>query len=262
MGGLSVVVVLIVARFFCLQEAQQMHIERENIDLKSQMGDLRMQYENAKLEIAQRDQRLQQMLQDLKQMEERYVQADSQAGQTQRLNDELERLQGALRDIAHAVVQDSETAATSEAEPSSAHHLHLSQSSGLPAPPRSPKRGAIRTSQAFAEGTISAVQAALHKYQLAIHDLQVKLQTNSDALAATRKQYDNCEHTRDVLTGKVTELTEKLDTANHQLSELFKERDSLQKTLDSLRTDKHSVERGKAELNSIVSLSRNPATSR
>uniref|UniRef100_A0A8D8KZD4 Rootletin n=2 Tax=Culex pipiens TaxID=7175 RepID=A0A8D8KZD4_CULPI len=235
-----------------IEEAQQMHIERENIDLKSQMGDLRMQYENAKLEIAQRDQRLQQMLQDLKQMEERYVQADSQAGQTQRLNDELERLQGALRDIAHAVVQDSETAATSEAEPSSAHHLHLSQSSGLPAPPRSPKRGAIRTSQAFAEGTISAVQAALHKYQLAIHDLQVKLQTNSDALAATRKQYDNCEHTRDVLTGKVTELTEKLDTANHQLSELFKERDSLQKTLDSLRTDKHSVERGKAELNSIV----------
>ncbi|XP_065072928.1 rootletin isoform X2 [Ochlerotatus camptorhynchus] len=234
-----------------IEEAQQMHIERENLDLKSQLGDLRMQHENAKLEIAQRDQRLQQMLQDLKLMEERYVQVESQAGQTQRLNDELERLQGALRDIAHAVVQDAETSATAEAD-TSTHHLHLSQSSGMPAPPRSPKRGTIRSSHAFAEGTISAVQAALHKYQLAIHDLQVKLQTNTDALAATRKQFENCEHTRDVLTGKVGELTEKLDSANHQLSELYKERDSLQKTLDGLRTDKHSVERGKAELNSIV----------
>ncbi|XP_055617320.1 rootletin [Toxorhynchites rutilus septentrionalis] len=233
------------------EEAQQMHIERENMDLKSQLGELRTQHENAKLEIAQRDQRMQQMLQDLKLMEERYVQADSQAGQTQRLNDELERLQGALRDIAHAVVHDAETTATAEAE-TSAHHLHLSQSTALPAPPRSPKRGAIRTSQAFAEGTISAVQAALHKYQLAIHDLQVKLQTNTDALAATKKQFENCEHTRDVLTGKVAELTEKLDSANHQLSELYKERESLQKTLDGLRTDKHSVERGKAELNTIV----------
>lgn len=229
-----------------------MHIERENMDLKSQLSDLRMQHENAKLEIAQRDQRLQQMLQDLKLMEERYVQVESQAGQTQRLNDELERLQSALRDIAHAVVQDAETTATAEAETTSTHHLHLSQSSGMPAPPRSPKRGAIRTSQAFAEGTISAVQAALHKYQLAIHDLQVKLQSNTDALSATRKQFENCEHTRDVLSGKVGELTEKLDSANHQLSELYKERDSLQKTLDGLRSDKHSVERGKAELNSIV----------
>ncbi|XP_055612940.1 rootletin isoform X2 [Uranotaenia lowii] len=234
-----------------IEEAQQMHIERENMDLKSQLGDLRMQYENAKLEISQRDQRAQQMVQELKMMEERYIQAESQVGHTQRLNDEMERLQGALRDIAHAVVQDAETTATAEAE-TSTHHLHLSQSSGLPAPPRSPKRGPVRTSQAFAEGTISAVQAALHKYQLAIHDLQVKLQTNSDALSATRKQYDNCEHTRDVLSSKVAELTEKLDSANHQLSELFKERDSLQKTLDGLRTDKHSVERGKAELNSIV----------
>ncbi|XP_055529661.1 rootletin isoform X2 [Wyeomyia smithii] len=238
-----------------IEEAQQMHIERENIELKSQLGELKLQHENAKHEIAQRDQRLQQMLQNLKLMEERNAQAEGQVGQTQRLNDELERLQGALRDIAHAVVQDAETSAANVETDNniSAHHLHLSQSgSGLTAQPRSPKRGTLRTSQAFAEGTISAVQAALHKYQLSIHDLQVKLQSNSDALTASKKQLENCEHTREVLTGKVSELTEKLDSANHQLSELYKERDSLQKTLDGLRTDKHSVERGKAELNSIV----------
>lgn len=69
----------------------------------------------------------------------------------------------------------------------------------------------------------------------------------------TRKQFDSSENTREMLTSKVSELTDKLDTTNYQLSELVKERDSLQKTLDSIRSDKHSVERGKAELNSIVS---------
>uniref|UniRef100_A0A182SZX3 Uncharacterized protein n=1 Tax=Anopheles maculatus TaxID=74869 RepID=A0A182SZX3_9DIPT len=242
-----------------------MHIERENMDLKSQLSELRLQYEAARQEIGQRDQRLQQMAQDLKLLDDRYTQADSQAAQAHRMNDEVERLQAALRDIAHAVVQDAETSATADLSCSGTggegqHHLHLSQPIVSPGvSPRSPKRssgvagsGGLRASQAFAEGTISAVQAALHKYQLAIHDLQVKLQTNNDALKASRKQYDGCEHAREMLSGKVTELTEKLDSANHQLSELYKERDSLQKTLDGLRTDKHTVERGKAELNSIV----------
>ncbi|XP_049276876.1 rootletin [Anopheles funestus] len=247
------------------EEAQQMHIERENMELKSQLSELRLQYEAARQEISQRDQRLQQMGQDLKLLDDRYTQADSQAAQAHRMNDELERLQAALRDIAHAVVQDAETSASADVgcggiAGEGQHHLHLSQPIVSPGvAPRSPKRssagagsGGLRASQAFAEGTISAVQAALHKYQLAIHDLQVKLQTNNETLKATRKQYDGCEHARDMLSGKVTELTEKLDSANHQLSELYKERDSLQKTLDGLRSDKHTVERGKAELNSIV----------
>ncbi|XP_053659814.1 rootletin [Anopheles marshallii] len=247
------------------EEAQQMHIERENMELKSQLSELRLQYEAARQEIGQRDQRLQQMAQDLKLLDDRYTQADSQAAQAHRMNDELERLQAALRDIAHAVVQDAETSASADVgcgglAGDGQHHLHLSQPIVSPGvAPRSPKRssggagtGGLRASQAFAEGTISAVQAALHKYQLAIHDLQVKLQTNNETLKATRKQYDGCEHARDMLSGKVAELTEKLDSANHQLSELYKERDSLQKTLDGLRSDKHTVERGKAELNSIV----------
>lgn len=43
-----------------------------------------------------------------------------------------------------------------------------------------------------------------------------------------------------------------MDSTNFQLAELCKERDSLQKTLDGIRNDKQSAERGKAELSSIV----------
>lgn len=209
---------------------------------------MKIQHEGARNEILQRDQRLQQLLNDLKIVEDRCMQAENQCAQNQRLNEEIERLNSALREIAHAVVQDADSGDGDH----TAQHLHLSQSGGIGAS-RSPKRGNLRASQAFAEGTISAVQAALHKYQLAIHDLQVKLQANSENLQATKKQLDTTEYARETYETKLNELTEKLDNTNYQLSELTKERDSLQKTLDDMRSDKHCIERGKAELNSIVS---------
>lgn len=215
------------------------------------MSALKIQHEGARNEIAQRDHKLQQLMNELKVLEDRCIQAENSSSQNQRLNEEIERLNVALRDIAHAVVQDADVV---DAE--NPQHLHLSQTSGG-LPPRSPKRGTLRASQAFAEGTISAVQAALHKYQLSIHDLQVKLQSNSEALQLTKKQLDTSEINRENIMMKLNELTDKMDTTNYQLNEVVKERDSLQKTLDDIRSDKHSVERGKAELNSIVSLSNN-----
>lgn len=229
-------------------EAHQMQIDRINAELRSQLNTLKTQYDNSKIEISQRDQRLQELLLDLKTLEDRLIQAENQASQNNRLNDEIERLNVALRDIAHVVVHDADAGGEID---SAAQHLHLSQG-GIGAAPRSPKRGGVRTSQAFAEGTISAVQAALHKYQLLLHDLHVKLQSNTDTLQMTKRQCDSSEYTREILTTKVTELTDKLDATNLQLSELCKERDSLQKTLDSLRSDKQSAERGKAELNTVV----------
>jgi rootletin len=210
---------------------------------------MRIQHEGARNEILQRDQRLQQLLNDLKILEDRCMQAENQSTQNQRLNEEIERLNSALREIAHAVVQDADAG-----DGENAQHLHLSQGGGIGAS-RSPKRGGnIRASQAFAEGTISAVQAALHKYQLAIHDLQVKLQANAENLQQTKKNLDNTECARENYETRLNDLTEKLDNTHYQLSELTKERDSLQKTLDDMRSDKHCIERGKAELNSIVSI--------
>lgn len=147
-------------------EACQLQTERANYELKNQLASLQSQLDNCKCEISQRDQRMQEILVDLKGWESRCLEAENQASQTNRLNDEIERLTIALRDIAHVVVQDADTE-----DGITIPHLHLSQAASIP--PKSPKRGGVRTSQAFAEGTISAVQAVLHKYQLVIHDLQV-----------------------------------------------------------------------------------------
>lgn len=162
-------------------EVYQAQFERANQELKAQVDALKLQNEQLKHELAQREQHLQNVLIDLKNWEARCLDAENNAAQNTRLFDEIERLNTALRDIAHIVVTDAEKSGQDFVD---AQHLHLSQS--LPIPPKSPKRGGVRTSQAFAEGTISAVQAVLHKYQIVVHDLQVRqflvLFLNGDAL--------------------------------------------------------------------------------
>lgn len=152
------------------EEAHQIQADRINADLRNQMATVKSHFEQSKHEVHDREQRLQALIIDLKTLEDRCMQAENQAMQVNRLNDEIERLNVALRDIAHVVVQDADVGVDID---SASQHLHLSQASNVGVPPRSPKRGGVRTSQAFAEGTISAVQASLHKYQLMLHDMQV-----------------------------------------------------------------------------------------
>lgn len=151
------------------EEAYQMQADRTMQELKTQVDALKLQNETLKHDLTQREQQFQDILMDLKNCDARRLDAETNAAQNTRLFDEIERLNTALRDIAHIVVQDAES--KQDGGFVDAQHMHLTQS--MPIPPKSPKRGGVRTSQAFAEGTISAVQAVLHKYQLVIHDLQV-----------------------------------------------------------------------------------------
>ncbi|XP_030369241.1 rootletin [Scaptodrosophila lebanonensis] len=228
---------------------------RENDDLQAQLATLKVQYESARHEIMERDQRLLELMNQLKKLEDRCAQAESQAALANRYNDEIERLNNSMREIAQAVVQDAEIAdREADAEVGGAmQHMHLTRDSASVAGggggSKSPRRNSTRASQAFAEGTISAVQAALHKYQLALHDMQVKFQNASENLRTTKTQLDTSEGTKTLLTTKMQQLTEKLDASNSKLSELLKERESLQKTLDEIRAQKQQSEMGRADLN-------------
>lgn len=84
------------------------------------------------------------------------------------------------------------------------------------------------------------------------YELQVKLQTNLDELQSSRKQFDAAESARESLTTKLMEFTEKLDATNNKLSEISKERDSLQRTLDAVRNEKYLAEKEKAEANIMI----------
>lgn len=246
------------------QDEQLANVLREADGLKAHLATLKVQYESARHEINERDQRIAELSNQLKKLDERCGQAESQAILANRYNDEIERLNNSIREIAQAVVQDAEIADRAETIDADLNgtgnatmqHMHLSRESSSSAmaagPTKSPRRSSTRASQAFAEGTISAVQAALHKYQLALHDMQVKYQNNNENLKGTKAQLEQSEATNNLLTSKITQLTEKLDASNSKLSELFKERDSLQKTFEDIRQQKQHSEKGRAEINAAV----------
>lgn len=242
-------------------DEQLAQAKRENDELQNQLATLKVQHESARHEILERDQRLLDLVNQLKKLEDRCAQAESQAMLASRYNDEIERLNSSIREIAQAVVLDAEIAdreqSTTDAAASGGGdaHMHLSRdTTSTTASAKSPRRSSARASQAFAEGTISAVQAALHKYQLALHDMQVKFQNANDNLRSTKAQLDTSEGTKALLTTKIQQLTEKLDASNSKMSELLNERDSLQKTLDEIRDQKQQSDQGKAEINNAVPL--------
>jgi rootletin len=123
---------------------------------------------------------------------------------------------------------------------------------------------------AFAESTISAVQAALHKYQSMIHELQVrryqgnelgghqracfqvKLQSNREQLLLVRKQFDNSEENVGGLENRVKELVAQLDACRTQCSQLAQDKEYLQKSLDTLKTEKNALDRHRIEINALV----------
>ncbi|XP_015432669.1 PREDICTED: LOW QUALITY PROTEIN: rootletin [Dufourea novaeangliae] len=228
-----------------VQQAQ----EQLTTDLKIELTTLKQQYDIAQNEIRIKEEKINQLIRDVHTLEEKCGEAEAEVHRNGRIQDDVEILQSALRDIAHAVIQDAEAREieSTQAPP----HLHLSPSA--PIPQRSPKRGTRSNAiPAFAESTISAVQAALHKYQLTIHELQVKLQTNKEQLVTTRKQCENAEENIKTLEKRVEELISELDSARSQCSQLSQEKDMLQKGLDTVRVEKNALDKSRVEINSMM----------
>ncbi|XP_066581176.1 centrosome-associated protein CEP250 [Prorops nasuta] len=227
------------------QQVQQVQAISE---LKTEMANLNQQYELAQNEIRSKDDRINQLIRDIHALEERCGEAETEMNNSLRMQEEIEHLQSALREIAHAVIQDAET---TDIEISHASHVHLTPSGSIPQ--RSPKRSArSNTIPAFAESTISAVQAVLHKYQLTIHELQVKLQTNKEQLILVRKQCDNAEENAHNLENKIDDLINQLDITKSQCTQLTQEKEVIQKNLDNIRVEKSLSEKNRMEINNVM----------
>ncbi|XP_063909729.1 rootletin isoform X3 [Zophobas morio] len=224
--------------------------QQELTDLKHQLDSLKIHHDSCQTEVRMKEERIQQLLKDMQTLEERCADAEHNVSQVMKMQEEIDILQGALRDIAHALIQDAET---KDPELIPTTHVHLSAST--PVPQKSPKRGLARSMTspaAFAESTISAVQAALHRYQSMIHELQVKLQSNREQLLLVRKQFDNSEENVAGLENRVKELVAQLDASRSQCSQLAQDKEFLQKSLDTLKTEKIALDRHRVEINSLV----------
>ncbi|XP_048516967.1 rootletin [Dendroctonus ponderosae] len=218
------------------------HIEAELETLKMD----KIKYET---ELQMKDDRIQQLIRDIQNLEDRCVESDQNVSQVVKMQEEMEILESALRDIAQALIQDAET---KDPEILQATHLHLSAST--PVPQKSPRRSGrgLAAPTAFAESTISAVQAALHKYQSYIHELQVKLQSNKEQLLLVRKQFENSENSNAALEKRAKELVAQLDDSRAQCAQVIQERDHLHQSIDALKSDKAQLDRSRVDLNSML----------
>ncbi|XP_075215619.1 rootletin-like isoform X2 [Lycorma delicatula] len=111
-------------------QLQKSQTVQENVELKSQLTNLRAEHDTVVAQVRQKEDKIQQLMKDLHNLEERCNQAESGVLQINHLQEEVELLQGALRDIAHAVLQDAENRDTDSAQPSP--HVHLSQTPAVP----------------------------------------------------------------------------------------------------------------------------------
>lgn len=68
----------------------------------------------------------------------------------------------------------------------------------------------------------------------------------------TRKQCENAEETTQQLEGKITEIMSQLDASRSQCLQLNQEKDILQKNLDSIRSEKNSLDRNRVEITNMV----------
>lgn len=89
-----------------------------------------MKNDSLQIEVNMKEDRVQQLLHDVQSLEERCGEAEHGVHQLTRMQEEVEVLHAALRDIAHAVVQDSENLDADVIQRAS--HVHLTPSTPVP----------------------------------------------------------------------------------------------------------------------------------
>lgn len=82
--------------------------------------------------------------------------------------------------------------------------------------------------------------------------LQVKLQSNKEQLLLVRKQGENAEDNVRALDAQVAELVAQLDACRAQCSQYAQDREMLQKSLDSSKSERGILDRSRGELNTLV----------
>lgn len=76
----------------------------------------------------------------------------------------------------------------------------------------------------------------------------MKLQSNKEQLVLVRKQHENSEENVQELEKRIKELVAQLDACRAQCSQLAQDREILQKSLETVKLEKNSLDKARIEL--------------
>lgn len=82
----------------------------------------------------------------------------------------------------------------------------------------------------------------------------MKLQSSKEQLILFKRESENAEDSQQTLETKVGELTEQLDSCHSHCSQLVQGKDLLQKSLDSVRSEKNALDKNRMEIDAMVSI--------
>ncbi len=157
---------------------------------------------------------------------------------------ETEVLHARLRDIAQAVINDDQSFVCCEEK------LVINNGSMSPRS-RSPvkrqqqfgSRPASRCGSPFADATFSAVQAALNKRQLQIHDMKAKLDNCRECNQALKRQIDDIDGEKRKFEQMANDLRLQLENMRRSADETSRERDHSKQQLETTAFEKCNLEK-------------------
>lgn len=148
-----------------------------------------------------------------------------------------------MRDIAQAVINDDQVypsiADDRLGSPRSRSPIRRINSNNN----NSGSRPASRTGSPFADATFSAVQAALNKRQLQIHDLKTKLDNSRDTNTAFKKQLDEADNEKRKLEQITNDLRLQIENIKRSADETSRERDHSKQQLETTAYEKSNLEK-------------------
>lgn len=169
---------------------------------------------------------------------------------------ETEVLHARLRDIAQAVINDDQ-AYIDETTMSQQNMFRNGSSSPRSRSPT--KRGGMQQSSSFcnqngsrptsrcgspfADATFSAVQAALNKRQLQVHDMKTKLDNCRETNQALKRQIDEVDSEKKKFEQTANDLRLQLEHIKRSADETSRERDHSKQQLETTAYEKSNLEK-------------------
>lgn len=157
---------------------------------------------------------------------------------------ETDALHSRLRDIAQAVINDDQNFANLVEERLNGNNGSCSPRSRSPLRKQlNGSRPGSRTGSPFADATFSAVQAALNKRHLQIHDLRTKLDNARESNSNLKRQLDEADNDKRKLEQITNDLRLQLENIKRSADETVRERDHSKQQLETTNYEKTNLEK-------------------
>ncbi|XP_063706276.1 rootletin [Culicoides brevitarsis] len=213
-----------------LQTCEFVQLEKNNYDIHNQLAGLNEHYNKLKVDLCDRENAFNCLQREYELLKRKYDELRCHAETTYTVIGESQHLQNALTEIARSIVSDfnndNQKPFDSVLE-SFARKVRFNQNMDY---------------RSLAESTTLAVQATISNYNKSINENQNKLQELSNEISKLKAHVNELSDEKINFLRELPRLNEKCEEQQLTISELVKEKENLQYNLESIRSEKFTLD--------------------